>query len=165
MVAECFVQCRVSNEIKSALQSMAQEQGVPESVIVKRLLHGTLSSRLPDAAIVATAPRPARKGRLSIRLRPDDALLLQARAEARAMPPATYVSVALRAHLQGAAPIPKTELDALLLAIRELQELRQLMLRFPQRTEGQQFPHMLKICTALRDHVGNLLKKNLESWQ
>ena len=95
MVAESFIQCRVSADTKSALRAVAQEQGVTESVILKRLLQSTLGgAHMSDEAVLREGERPARNGRLSIRLRRDDALLLQARAEARTMPAATYASVA-----------------------------------------------------------------------
>jgi predicted HicB family RNase H-like nuclease len=166
MVAECFVQCRVSAEIKSALQAAAQEQGVSESVIVKRLLQSSLGARhLSDQAILRKSPRPARKGRLTIRLRPDDALLLQARAEARAMAAATYASVALRAHLKGTAPIPKAELELLRRALRDLGLFRDEMRRHAYHPVTPHFLAILKICECLRDSVSALLEKNLRSWQ
>jgi hypothetical protein len=55
-----------------------------------------------------------------VRLRVDDQILLRDRAAARAMPPATYVSVLTRAHLRSLAPLPKEELLALKHTLAEL---------------------------------------------
>ncbi len=54
-----------------------------------------------------------RASRFSIRLRPDDQILLRERALARGMPAATYISVLTRAHLRSLSPLPKEELVAL----------------------------------------------------
>ena len=48
-----------------------------------------------------------------VRLRDEDKLLLDARAEAQGMRPATYASVLLRSHLRQLTPLPKEEYLAL----------------------------------------------------
>ena len=62
----------------------------------------------------------AGSSRFSIRLRPDDQILLRERAAARGMPAATYVSVLTRAHLRSLSPLPKEELLALRRTVSEL---------------------------------------------
>jgi hypothetical protein len=166
MVAESFIQCRVSAETKSALRAVAQEQGVNESVILKRLLLTSLGgAHLSDEAILHQGERIARNGRLSIRLRREDALLLQARADARGMPAATYASVALRAHLRGAAPLPQAELDVLRNLIRALEAFRTMMSRIASQATTRELAMMLKLCESARDQVTALVDKNLRSWQ
>jgi hypothetical protein len=54
-----------------------------------------------------------------VRLRAEDRLLLDARAEARGMRPATYVSVLIRSHLRNLKPLPKDEFLALKRTIGE----------------------------------------------
>jgi uncharacterized protein (DUF1778 family) len=166
MVAESFIQCRVSADTKSALRAAAQEQGVTESVILKRLLLSSLGgAHLSDEAILRPGERIARSGRLSIRLRRDDALLLQSRAEARGMPAATYASVALRAHLIGSAPVPHAELEVLRNLIRALESFRTMMSRIASQATMRELAMMLKLCESARDQVTALLDKNLRSWQ
>ena len=58
--------------------------------------------------------------RVYVRLRHEDRLLLEARASARGMRPATYASVLLRAHLRQITPLPKEELLVLKRSISEL---------------------------------------------
>ena len=108
-----------------------------------------------------------------VRLRAEDRLLLDARAEARGMRPATYVSVLIRAHMRSLTPLPKDELLALKQSISELasigRNINQIARalnagRAPQSVQIQ-FRTMLKLCEALRDHTKGLLKANETSWR
>ena len=109
-----------------------------------------------------------------VRLRIEDKLLLDARAEARGMRPATYASVLLRSHLRKLTPLPKDELLALkrsiaLLAsigrnINQIAKAANQGGRMPD-SAGAEFRAMLKICVALRDNTKALLKANETSWE
>ena len=120
------------------------------------------------------APRGSGCARaMLVRLRTEDKLLLDARAEARGMRPATYASVLLRAHLRGLTPLPKDELAALKHAVGELgavgRNLNQIARAVNQgaRVAGpgrDEFRAILKICEALRDHTKGLIKANTASW-
>jgi hypothetical protein len=61
-----------------------------------------------------------RDARLSVRLAPEDRILLSGRAAARGMPSATYVSVLVRSHLRNLTPLPKEELSVLKRSVAEL---------------------------------------------
>jgi hypothetical protein len=108
-----------------------------------------------------------------VRLRDEDRLLLDARAAARGMRPATYVSVLTRAHLRSLTPLPKEEFLALKRSIGELatigRNINQIAKaandggRLPA-TARAEFQAMLKICVALRDNTKALLKANETSW-
>jgi hypothetical protein len=108
-----------------------------------------------------------------VRLRTEDKLLLDARADARGMRPATYASVLLRAHLRGLTPLPKDELAALKHAVGELgavgRNLNQIARAVNQGARvaapgRDEFRAILKICEALRDHTKGLIKANAASW-
>jgi hypothetical protein len=109
-----------------------------------------------------------------VRLRHDDRQLLDARAEARGMRPATYVSVLTRAHLRALAPLPKEEYLALKRSIGELaaigRNLNQIARaankggRLPS-SASDEFRAMLKVCEALRENTKALLKANLANWK
>ncbi len=110
---------------------------------------------------------------LFVRLRNEDRLLLDARAEARGLRPATYGSVLLRAHLRQLTPLPKEELLALKRCIGELATIgRNINQIAKAANEGGRLPAtvrdefraMLKICEALRDNTKALLKANETSW-
>jgi hypothetical protein len=112
--------------------------------------------------------------RLYIRLRHDDRLVLQERAEKREMPAATYVAALLRAHLRALAPLPQEELTALKRSIAELgsvgRNLNQIA-RVAHQTARITGPgrddlrSMLKICEAMREHIKSLVRANRASWE
>jgi hypothetical protein len=124
MSSGAFIQCRVSPELKAAISRLAHAEDLSESALVRQLL-GTLvrSSISLPAALLEVAESPHRNSRISVRLSPEDRLLVTARSAARGIAPATYISVLTRAHLRQLTPLPKDELVALKHLIRELTKL------------------------------------------
>src|SRR5271168_4315027 len=107
----------VTRETKERFAAVARHQGLSDSALLKRLVELMLQGA--SAAEVGTpggAGRTSRDSRLTVRIRPDDQLLLRERAAARGMAAATYVSVLTRAHLRGLTPLPKAEWLALEMA-------------------------------------------------
>ena len=109
-----------------------------------------------------------------VRFHQEDRLLLEARAAARGMRPATYVSVLARSHLRSLAPLPKEEFLALKRSIGELAAIgRNINQIAKAANQGGQIPAsvreefraMLKICIALRDNTKTLLQANINSWK
>lgn len=109
-----------------------------------------------------------------VRLRNEDRLLLDARAVARGMRPATYASVLLRSHLRKLTPLPKDELLALKRSIGELAAIGRNINQIARAVnEGgkapgsarEEFRAMLKICEALRDNTKALIQANVTSWE
>jgi hypothetical protein len=95
----------VTKETKDRFAAVARHQGLSDSALLKRLVEMMLQGA--SAAEVGTpggAGRTLRDSRLTVRIRPDDQLLLRERAAARGMAAATYVSVLTRAHLRGLVP-------------------------------------------------------------
>jgi hypothetical protein len=174
--ADQFIAARVSPETKTRLHELAERQQLTESGLLRRLVELMLQTagvapRVMPSPIGAEAPRNAR---LMIRLGADDQILLREHAAARAMAPATYVSVLTRAHLRSLAPLPKKELLALKRTIAELGVIgRNLNQIARAANQGQpvtspgrdDLKAMLKVCGALRDHVKRLLMTNLKSWR
>lgn len=166
----------VSRETKERFAAMARYQGLSDSALLKRMIDLTL--RATDAAFLANEVAPdedvARASRLTVRLRPDDQILLRERALARGMAPATYVSVLVRSHLRSLAPLPKEELLALRKAITELGDVGRTLNQLARganqgvRLVAPAREHvgtMIQVCEALRDHVKGLLSANLRSWE
>jgi len=175
MAADALVRCRVSSETKALIQSIATREQITESALVRQMLV-TLArtSATETPAIGKSDAAELRAERLSIRLAPDDRLLLGDRAAARGMHSATYVAVLVRSHLRRLTPLPVAELDALKRSIAELgavgRNLNQIAraLNTGGRFDGpgrQDLEAMLKIAVALRDHVRDLLKANETSWE
>lgn len=175
MEADAFIHCRVPVATKEALRAAAQRQQLSESALLKRMIEMMLQmAGTPDAATVLPSPRTARLSRLYVRLASQDWALLRARAMARALAPATYVSVLVRAHLRDLAPLPKDDYLALRQAVAELavlgRNLNQLT-RAANQSGRVMLPAkndllaVLKVCEALRDHTRGLIRANVESWR
>jgi hypothetical protein len=165
----------VTRETKERFAAMARHQGLSDSALLKRLVELMLqSASAAQVATLAAADRTSRGLRLTVRIRPDDQLLLRERAAARGMAAATYISVLTRAHLRALAPLPKAEWLALEKSVSELSKLGRninQIARAANRGERVTVPGrdgffaILRVCEALRDHTKGLLQANLKSWQ
>jgi Bacterial mobilisation protein (MobC) len=181
-----ILKARVSPETKRQARAIADRQLLSEAAWLKRLVHreigqhevGTsvdLDVRRVGCAHRRSATRDS-KGCLKpvyVRLRDEDRLLLQARAAARGLRPATYLSVLTRAHLRSLTPLPKDELLALKGCIAELAAIgRNLNQIARAANQGGRVGPMrddllafLRLCEAMRDNIKRLLKANVTSWE
>jgi hypothetical protein len=182
-----ILKARVTPQIKRQARATAERDLLTEAAWLKRLVIREL--RACDAANDGGGelhrendihrPRGARgpKGNCKpvyVRFRDEDRLLLDARAAARGMRPATYVSVLTRAHSRYLTPLPKEEYLALKRSIAVLESIGRNINqiakvanqggRMPD-SAGAEFRAMLKICVALRDNSKSLLKANETSWE
>jgi len=183
-----FLKARVSPEIKLQAKAVADREFLSEATWLKRLILREI--RVCDGARGSDAEsyrvegirRPVREARgpngtgkpMLVRLRNEDKLLLDARAEARGMRPATYASVLLRSHLRKLTPLPRDELLALKRSIavlasigrnvNQIAKVANVGGRMPESV-GAEFRAMLKICVAMRDNTKVLLKANETSWR
>jgi hypothetical protein len=183
-----FLKARVSPETKLQAKAVADREFLSETAWLKRLVLREI--RAFDAARVSEGESSPAKGNrrqgreargsdgggtpMLVRLRTEDRLLLDARAEARGMRPATYASVLLRSHLRKLAPLPKDEYLALKHSIamlasigRNINQIAKVANQGGRITDsaGAEFRAMLKICVALRDNTKALLKANETSWE
>lgn len=188
MSCDEVLKTRIPTELKLQVKSIADSEFLSEAAWLKRLVVREMrANQSADTggheacrADVTRAPSrikggPQGCGRpLFVRLRNEDRLLLDARAEARGMRPATYASVLLRAHLRKLTPLPKDELLALKRSIGELASIGRNINQIAKAlNEGgkapasvrEEFRAMLKICEALRDNTKALLKANVTSWE
>jgi hypothetical protein len=163
----------VSLQTKQRFAALARQREVSESALLKHLIELTLQTTNADGWVATPDDGAKRVGRLSIRLRPDDQLLLRERAAARGMPAATYISVLIRAHLRALTPLPKEELLALKRTIAELASIGRNLNQIAhatnrgERVTGPRWEDLraiLKVCEALRDRVKELLMANVRSW-
>jgi hypothetical protein len=185
MVTE-FIKTRVSPDTKARVNEAAQRQLLTESVWLRRAIDAALRSEpVSEDALIhragigrsqgepSSGPRSART-RICIRVRHGDRLILRERAEARGMPPATYIAVLVRAHLCALTPLPSEEIATLKRSVAELsaigRNLNQIA-RVAQQTGRITGPNrddlrsMLKVCEAMRKHVKELVRVNMETWE
>jgi hypothetical protein len=153
---------------------VAELQGLTESGLFRQVLRVALGASAPVDELPPPQPdAPGRQQRVHVRLTVDDRRLLKERATARGIASATYISLLVRSHLSGHAPLPKAEYLLLRQTVLELgaigrnlnQIARTINLRgsgaLPGRTEVMA---MLKVAEGLRDHIKELLKTNQSSW-
>ena len=161
-------------EMKTLVRALAEREQITESALVKELLQVVLrTAALQGFPKLDELDRPNRDARLSVRLEPEDRQLLMGKATQRGLPSATYVSLLVRAHLRGVAPLPREELLALRHSIAELRavgrNLNQMAKALNQDVRAivpgrQEVNAMLKVAEGLRDHFKALLKANAKSW-
>ena len=173
-------------EIKRQAKAIAERDLLTEAAWLKRLVireiracdsandGGSELHRENDSHRTRVAPGP--KGYCKpvyVRFRDEDRQLLDARAAALGLRPATYVSVLTRSHLRSLTPLPKEEYLALKRSIAELASIGRNINQIAKATNeggrvpesvGAEFRAMLKICVALRDNTKALLKANETNW-
>jgi hypothetical protein len=181
------LKANVSPEVKLKAKAVADREFMSEAAWLKRLVLREIRAgdaaqgREGQSSRAEGIRRPSREARgpkgggkpMLVRLRHEDRLLLDARAEARGMCPATYASVLLRSHMRQLTPLPKDEYLALKRSIavlasigRNINQIAKVANgggRIPE-SAGAEFRAMLKICVALRDNTKALLKANETSW-
>jgi hypothetical protein len=181
------LKARVSPELKLQAKVVADRELLTEAAWLKRLVFREIRASGVAGSSIGELRRPdgsrrpegaARQAdgsgkRVHVRLREEDRLLLEARAAARGMRPATYLSVLTRAHLRALTPLPKEELLALKRSIGELASIGRSINQIAKAAnEGgrlpssvrEEFRAMLKVCEALRDNTKAILKANETSW-
>ena len=89
----------VSADFKQRFTDEAAREGL--SAFLKRLVERALAGTESEFVVVRASIPIARDARITIRLVPEDRLLLRECAAARGMPAASYVSTLVRAHLRG----------------------------------------------------------------
>lgn len=173
MVTPRLISAYVPPEMKARFRSLAEQQQITESALLKQLVAAAVRSDANiDADVLKSLGRRLRGARTSVRLHPDDKLLLRERAASRQMAVATYISVLVRAHLRNLSPLPKDELMALKQSVAEIcaigRNLNQLTRLAHQGMAGPTRSDLLAIltaCEALRDHTKDLIKANARSWR
>lgn len=174
-------------ELKLQAKAIADRELLTEAAWLKRIVTreiraanaGGAVTREPEKANSVREGEGTARGSpgcgkpVYVRLRSEDRLLLEARAVARGMRTATYLSVLTRAHLRALTPVPKAELLSLKRAIAELAAIgRNINQIAKAANEGgrlpgsvrEEFRAMLRICEALRTNTKALLKTNETSW-
>src|SRR5882672_4237799 len=140
----------VSPEMKLQAKVVADREFLSEAAWLKRLVIREIRARNsesdaendlmePKSNLEPTSATPGYNGAgkpMLVRLSADDRLLLDARAEARGMRPATYASVLLRSHLRQLTPLPKDELLALKRSIAMLASIGRNINRIARAVSG-----------------------------
>lgn len=175
MAATQLIAVRVTPDTKARFRSLADRQQLTESVLLKRLITLTIQSVSVGGG---EAPKPCRRrvagGRVYVRLRAEDQLLLQERAGARQMAAATYAGVLIRAHLRSLPPLPRHELQELKRSVAELGAIGRNINQIARAANQggrivapgrDDLRSIIRVCEGLRNHVKALIKANTRSWE
>jgi predicted DNA binding CopG/RHH family protein len=175
MIADSLITARVTSEMKERFRAVACYQGLSESTLLKRLVEAALLTAAAVRPQLPEAIEPvAAGGKISVRLRTDDMLLLRERAKARAMPTSTYVSLLIRSHLRSVTPLPTAELDVLKRSVAEIsaigRNLNQIARAVNQGGGSNvatkaDLQALLRALNGMRVHIKSLINSNLESWR
>jgi hypothetical protein len=175
MATTALISARVTVDMKQRFAAVARQQEQSESVLLKRLVDAALmTAAVAKPEVIQHVEHVAATGKVSVRLRLDDLLLLRERATARALPMGTYVSLLVRSHLRTLTPIPTAELVALKCSVAEIsaigRNLNQIAraLNQGQRTSGPSAADLyalLRALEGLRIHIKGIINANLTSWR
>jgi hypothetical protein len=164
----------ISRESKARFAELAKAQGVSESALLRRVVESALvgTGGAGEQTLEPVGPIAA-SGRISVRLRSDDLLLLRERSRAREIPTSTHVSLLVRSHLRALAPLPTAELEALKRSVAEVGAIGRNINQIARAVNEGQWPHgpnhddlraILRAISALRDHFKTVINANLTSW-
>ena len=163
----------ISRESKDRFAAIAQSQGLSESALLRRLVETTLLAAGTHDPITSKVEPVAPNGRISVRLRRDDLMVLSERAAARSLPMSTYVSYLVRAHLRAQTPLPTPALEALKRSVAEVGAIGRNINQIARAVNQQQWPagptwedlrQIIRVLTVMRDHIKALINANLASW-
>lgn len=174
---------RASVQTKANFAVLATRQGLTESALLALLVEKVVDQNSSSVALAATEVLTAvdsKSGcatdRLTLRLRPGDRALADARASARRMKTASYLSMLVRTHVRGVPVMPPAELDELKAVAGHLasisRELRALGVvgaggvgALPSAPAEALLNEVSHLVEAVRESVAAVVRMNLISWE
>jgi hypothetical protein len=175
MIADSLITARVTTEMKERFAAAARCQALSESALLKRLVGAALlTATTPQSAVTETVEPVPIDGKITVRLRTDDLLLLRERAKVRVMPTSTYVSFLIRSHLRALTPLPTAELVALKRSVAEISAIGRNLNQIARAVNQGERPSgpskgdlqaLLRALMGLRVHIKALINVNLASWR
>lgn len=165
---------RITPSKKARFSALSASKGMTESALLSLLIDHVLSQNPVEASEADATDFNFASERMSLRLRPGDRELLDARAAARGMKPAGYAVMLLRAHVRGTAPLPIVELNTLKAAVAELSSIGRTLSQAAKAGNGGQVLDTppREVLEALqgrvvevRQYVAALARESLMSWE
>ena len=161
---------RTHPETKSRFEALAISQGKT----VSRLLNEVVASAVDARPAHEAGVEAGGSERISVRLRPGDRALLNARATERCMKPGSYTAMLLHGHLRRYAPLPIDELNHMKVAVGHLGALARTLQYLTRDVSPsgvvpaellQEIALLRQSVSAVRETVAALVRTNLESWE
>jgi len=107
---------RTSSETKARFAALAAQQGLTGSALLALLIDKVVAGNTASDAIGSahrTREMECASDRLTLRLRPGDRTLADAKAAARRMKTSSYLVMLVRTHVRSTPVMPPAELDEL----------------------------------------------------
>jgi hypothetical protein len=167
-----LIATRASRDKRDRFAALARARDVSMSALLLQLIDRELETA--DVSIAGDDRRAVASDRVSLRLRPGDRALVDERARARKMKPASYLVALIRAHVRAMAPLPAAELDALKVTTNQLRMLRSQLQAIAQgsaplcdgdRVLGNCLRESVSLLGAVRREVADVVRINLVSWE
>lgn len=165
-----------SPEKKGRFAALAAARGLSETALLTLLVDHVLENNPAPPAPAKADDEGASTDRLTLRLRPGDRPLVEARAAQRGMKASSYLVALVRAHVRGHSPLPVEELNQLKVAVGELsavgRNLNQLTRAMNSGAAGavtgglaETLDQAVSRVDEVRRTVAELVKVNLMSWE
>lgn len=166
-----LIATRASQDTKSRFADLASARGMSESALLSALIEAALDQ---TEAVPESNDGGVATDRITLRLRPADRALADARAAERAMKTSSYLVMLMRAHLRASPVMPLSEINELKAAVGRLSALDR-QLRAITETHPSVFfsdsslrdllldvGHMVE---HVREMVSQVVRANLRSWE
>ncbi len=159
---------RVSSETKTRFAALAAQQGLTESALLGLLVDKVLAVNATPGASLPT-DRKADQGcagdRLTLRLRPGDRALADAKASARRMKTSSYLAMLIRAHVRSPAVMPPAELEELRCMAGLLAALGRQLRTGSSAVSRDLLIDVGNTVESVRENVSGLVRMNLIGWE
>ena len=168
---------RASCETKARFAALAGSQGLSESAFLALVVDKVLSQNDTVDALGASRENGTAvarsRDRITLRLRPGDRALADARASGRRMKTASYLSMLIRTYVRGGQAMPPAELDELKAVAGHLgainRQLRSAGAGRAAATPSTASEALLKevgrLVEDVRESVAGVVRSNLISWE
>jgi hypothetical protein len=165
---------RASCDTKARFAVLAGSQGLSESAFLASVIDLVLSQNGVVGPLGASRENGAEatrsKDRITLRLRPGDRALADARASGRRMKTASYLSMLIRTHVRGAPVMPPVEIDELKVVAGYLSAMHR-QLRVVGAAGGASpasdalLTEVGRLVESVREFVAEVVRSNLISWE
>ncbi len=164
---------RVSAPQKAAFAALAASRGLTESGLLALMLDAVLERNPAPVSRVGGAQVGPTPQRLSLRLRPGDRSLVDARAASRGMKPSSYLVALIHAHVRQVTPLPPADLDALKATVGRLSAIGRRLDRWAHRADARiddddpmrTLRETARCVDDVRRGVAELVRGHLMSWE
>lgn len=165
-----------SPEKKAKFGALAAARGMTETALLAVLVEHVLETNPQPVAPSSSDDEGASVDRLTLRLRPGDRPLVEARAARRGMKASSYLVALVRGHVRGQSPLPTAELNMLKVAVGELSAVGRNLNQVARavntgggatavRGLAETVDELLRRVEDLRRSVSELIRVNLMSWE